>query len=215
MREVNHRSKNMLTLVQAVARQTLAANPDDFIGRFGERIQALAANQDLLVKNAWMGVDLGDLVRSQLAHFADLIGRRIELRGPLVFVSASAAQIIGMALHELATNAGKYGALSNRDGRVEIEWSLDAEAGEETFVMSWREKGGPPVTAPAKRGFGLTVIQRMVMESLHAQVNLDFAASGLSWRLRCQAKEVVDRHRSLPRAESAGTGSASCPPDDR
>jgi hypothetical protein len=116
LREVNHRSKNMLSLVQAVARQTLAARPECFIDRFVERIQALAANQDLLVKNSWKGVDLEELAKSQLAHFKDLIGTRIALKGPSLLISASAAQTIGMALHELATNAGKYGAQSRRFG---------------------------------------------------------------------------------------------------
>src|SRR5208337_1661953 len=137
LHEVNHRAKNMLALVQAVARQTVATRPDDFIARFGERIQALAAAQDLLVRSEWKGVDLGELVHSQLAHFKDLAGTRIALTGPPLLISASAAQTIGMALHELATNAGKYGALTTRDGRVEVEWSLDraGAGGEETFAI--------------------------------------------------------------------------------
>ena len=89
--EINHRSKNMLTVVQAIARQTAAANPDDFIERFAERIQALAASQDLLIENEWRGVDLHELARSQLGHFKDLVDKRIELRGPPLLVSASAA----------------------------------------------------------------------------------------------------------------------------
>jgi two-component sensor histidine kinase len=97
--------------VQAIARQTLAATPQDFLDRFGKRIEALAAGQDLLIKNAWKGVALDELVHSQLAPFEDLIGTRIYIQGPNLFVSAFAAQTIGMALHELATNVGKYGAL--------------------------------------------------------------------------------------------------------
>jgi PAS domain S-box-containing protein len=126
MREVNHRAKNMLAVVMAVARQTLASTPQEFISRFGERIKALAVSQDLLVKNEWRGVPIEELVRSQLAHFSDLIGTRIELHGPSLLISASAAQTIGMTLHELATNAGKYGALSNGDGQLQIEWLCSA-----------------------------------------------------------------------------------------
>src|SRR5271167_421718 len=127
----------MLSVVLAIARQTASATPGEFIERFSERIQALAASQDLLVQNKWKGVDLNELVQSQLAHFRDLIGTRIELQGPPLFVSASAAQAIGMALHELATNGGKYGALANGDGRVEIEWSLErTNAVETAFVMA-------------------------------------------------------------------------------
>jgi PAS domain S-box-containing protein len=193
MGEVNHRAKNMLTVVQSIARQTAAATPEAYIERFGERIQALAANQDLLVKNNWRGVDLGELACLQLGPFKDLIGTRIDLKGPKIIISASAAQAIGMALHELATNAGKYGALSNNAGRVEAKWSLDSTgAGEETFTMNWRETGGPPVTAPEKPGFGSAIISSVAEVSLGGKVELDFQVSGLSWRLRCPAKEVLD-----------------------
>ncbi len=187
----------MLAVVQAVARQTLSSNPDDFMSRFDARIQALAAAQDLLVENQWQGVDLGELVRSQLAHFKDLTGTRIKLKGPPLVISASAAQTIGMALHELATNAGKYGALSTPHGRVEAEWSLDCSGtGAETFAMSWHEQGGPAVTPPARSGFGLLVIRRMVERSLDAKVDLEFAVTGLNWRLRCGAGEVFEGNRS-------------------
>ena len=193
LREVNHRAKNMLALVQAIARQTVANDPEDFIERFGERVRALSASQDLLVKTKWEGVDLSDLVRSQLAHFKDSIGTRIELKGPPVFISASAAQTISMALHELGTNAGKYGALSSEQGRVEIEWALERlEGGEDRFVMSWQEEGGPPVKAPPVTGFGSTVIGRMAKMSLDADVELDYAPDGLIWRLECPAEKVVE-----------------------
>jgi PAS domain S-box-containing protein len=193
MHEVNHRSKNMLTLVQAIARQTLAVKHEDFLERFGARVQALAASQDLLVKNAWAGADVADLVRSQLGHFGDLIGRRIELRGPQLFVSAHAAQAIGMALHELGTNAGKYGALTSEDGRVEISWSLQyGKKGEAFYIMSWLERCGRPIVAPSKRGFGSTVISEVTAKSLGATVDLDFPVTGLTWRLQCAAGEVLD-----------------------
>ncbi len=215
MHEVNHRSKNMLALVQAVARQTRASNPDDFIERFGERIQALAAAQDLLVKNDWRGVDLEELVLSQLAHFKDLIGTRIGLRGPALLISASAAQTIGMALHELATNAGKYGALSTRVGRVEIEWSLERPEGDqETFALTWRETGGPALKAPSRQGFGSTVICTLAEASLDAKVKLDFAACGLSWRLQCPAANVGDIP-SEPVLEIANPTSSNAPASTR
>jgi PAS domain S-box-containing protein len=192
MREVNHRSKNLLSLVRAIARETVAATPEDFIERFSNRVESLAANQDLLVKNAWKGADLHDLVRSQLAHFEDLIGTRIELNGPALFVTATAAQAIGMALHELATNAGKYGALTSDDGRVVINWSVEwSEEGTQTFLMSWCESGVPPVVRPSTRGFGTRVLCEMAEMSLGAIVELDFAATGLSWRLKCQIGEIL------------------------
>jgi PAS domain S-box-containing protein len=209
MREVNHRSKNMLTLVQAIARQTLAANPDDFLDRFGKRVEALAANQDLLLKNAWKWVDLNELVRSQLAPFGDLIGTRIELRGSPFCVCASAAQAIGMALHELATNAGKYGALSDTDGRVEINWSIRRDNGEEeAFYISWREQCAQPISAPLRYGFGSSVIGSMAELSLSAKVELEYPAAGIIWQLRCPVSEVMDNGlRPGPRAQkSSGSG---------
>jgi two-component sensor histidine kinase len=126
MREINHRSKNMLGLVQAIARETAATGkPEDFMRRFTERVEALAANQDLLVRNKWRGVDVEDLVRAQLAHFADLVGSRIALHDPKLRLNATAAQAIGLALHELATNAGKYGALLVSAGRIDVDWRLE------------------------------------------------------------------------------------------
>jgi PAS domain S-box-containing protein len=192
LREVNHRAKNMLAVVQAIARQTAATTPDQFLERFGERVRALGASQDLLVKNEWRGVELDELIRSQLAHFKDLIGTRIDLKGGPLFVSASAAQTIGMAIHELATNAGKYGALSNSEGRLEVDWHLEyTEMNGETFVMSWVERGEAIVTPPTERGFGTTVIVPMARMSLDAEVDLDYAKTGLIWRLRCPAVRVL------------------------
>ncbi len=210
LHEVNHRSKNMLAVVQSVARQTASASPEDFLERFSERVQAMATSQDLLVKAEWKGVELKDLVRGQLAHFQDLIASRIELRGPSLLVSTSAAQILGMAIHELSTNAGKYGALSVAEGRVSISWGLERDsAGGETFTMSWREQGGPPVSLPSRVGFGSAVIGPLAESSLTAEVDLDFLKTGLSWRLRCPAAGVVDGTRAAPTAELRSDISAS------
>ncbi len=188
MKEVNHRSKNMLSLVQAIARQTLAANPQDFLARFSERIQALSANQDLLVKNEWKGIDVEALVRTQLAHFADLIGTRVAMAGPTLRLTSGAAQAIGLALHELATNAGKYGALSNAAGRVAIGWRLDGD----NFVISWSERDGPPVAAPDRRGFGTTVIGSMAKMSVDGTVDYGFAPTGITWQLTCPSANALD-----------------------
>jgi PAS domain S-box-containing protein len=193
LREVNHRAKNMLALVQAIARHTAATSPGDFVERFGERVRALAASQDLLVKHEWKGVDLGALVRLQLAHFKDAMDSRIEVRGPSLLISAPAAQTIGMAVHELATNAGKYGALSASEGRIEVEWRLEsARGGEARFSMSWREQGGPPVAAPSHSGFGSTVIGPMAKIGLNAEIELSYAEGGLNWRLVCPAENVLE-----------------------
>ncbi len=190
MREINHRAKNLLSLVQAIARQTAARDPENFIERFTERIQALAANQDLLVRNEWQGVDVEDLVRAQLAHFTDLVGSRITVHGSPVRLNAAAAQAIGLALHELATNAGKYGALSVEPGRVDVGWRLDGDI----FAMSWTESNGPPVSPPKRRGFGTTVVDPMVRQTVNGEVHLDFIPSGVAWNLTCPAANALERN---------------------
>jgi PAS domain S-box-containing protein len=194
MREINHRAKNMLSVVDAIAHQTAARNPEDFIERFSERIQALSANQDLLVRNEWKGVEIADLARAQLAHFADLIGVRILLHGPMLRLRSASAQAIGLALHELATNAGKYGALSTDAGCVHISWRTDGDI----FSMSWTERDGPPVCAPQRRGFGTIVMETMAERSVDGAVALDYAPSGLTWRLTCPAANALETPSPYP-----------------
>jgi two-component sensor histidine kinase len=190
MREVNHRAKNMLSVVDSIAHQTAAKNPSDFVERFSERIQALSANQDLLVRNEWKGVEIEDLVHAQLAHFTDLIGSRIAVNGPKLRLNAASAQAIGLALHELATNAGKYGALSTDAGQVDIRWGTDGN----TLTMSWTERDGPLVSAPSRRGFGTIVMDTMAERSVDGTVDLDYASSGLTWCLTCPAATVLESH---------------------
>jgi two-component sensor histidine kinase len=188
MREVNHRAKNMLSVVDAIAHQTAAQNPEDFAERFSERIQALSANQDLLVRNEWRGVEIRDLVQAQLAHFADLIGSRIVVDGPKLRLKAAGAQAIGLALHELATNAGKYGALSNDKGCVDICWGTDGDI----LAMTWAEREGPPVTTPRRRGFGTIVMEQMAERSVNGRVDHEYAPSGVTWRLTCLAASALE-----------------------
>jgi PAS domain S-box-containing protein len=188
MREVNHRAKNMLGLVQAMARQTVATRPADFLARFSDRIQALSANQDLLVKNEWDGVELSELVQAQLATFADLIGVRIRIAGPEVRLTAAAAQGIGLALHELCTNAGKYGALANETGEVTVSWRREGDC----FELAWLERGGPPVSPPAQKGFGSTIITHAAETSVDGKAELDYAPGGVRWTLTAAAGNVMD-----------------------
>ena len=193
MGEVNHRSKNMLSLVEAIARQTAKTQPDQFIAVFGQRLRALSASQDLLVRGEWKAVDLGELVRSQLAHFADVHDDRITIDGPLLKIAASVSQSLGMALHELATNAAKFGSLSNQSGRVAISWGLQPDAsGQAQFAMSWIESGGPQIAKPARRGFGSAMIEGMLKTSLGCEAEIDFAPSGLTWRIDCPAAGVIE-----------------------
>lgn len=198
MAEINHRSKNLLSLVQAIARQTSAGNPVEFSASFSKRLNALAASQDLLVKSQWKQVALEKLVRSQLAHFEGLINARIHISGPEVGLPASAAQTLGMTIHELATNASKYGALSNQRGEIRIQWYFErVDAGDEMFHMSWVERNGPVVTAPEHKGFGSKVTGRMVQLSLAAEVKAEFDAAGFQWYLCCPASKIRDSNGVL------------------
>ena len=205
MGEVNHRSKNMLSLIQSIARQTVKTQPQDFLERFGERVRALSASQDVLVKSQWKAVQLSELVRSQLAHFGDERDTRITLEGAPVRITASASQSLGMALHELATNAAKYGALSNDSGKVVIEWHLVSDfTGQLGFTMSWTESGGPSVIKPERRGFGSMVTDGMLTMSLGGEAEIDFRPTGLVWRMSCPATRLIEGNApQIPRANGA------------
>jgi len=175
-------------VVDSIAHQTATKNPDVFIERFSERMHALSSNQDVLVRNDWNGVEVEDLVHAQLAHFAGLIGSRIAVDGPKLSLKAASAQAIGLALHELATNAGKYGALSTDTGRVDVRWGTEGD----TLTMSWTERDGPPVSAPKRRGFGTIVMETMAERSVDGTVDLDYAPSGLTWRLTCPVANALE-----------------------
>ena len=192
MNEVNHRSKNILSVVMAVAQQTVASTPKEFVQRFSSRVHALAINHDLLVKNQWKSIEASDLVRGQLAHFGDLVGRRIILDGAPLRLSAAAAQSVGMVMHELSTNAVKHGALSCDEGGIAVTWRIEAGETGELFTISWVERGGPKVVAPDYRGFGTTVVTKMAEMSLDADTELEYASSGLTWRLSCPVKNALE-----------------------
>jgi PAS domain S-box-containing protein len=193
MREVNHRAKNLLAVVQAVVRQTAGEkDPKLFERRLSERIAALAASHDLLVKNEWRGVDTGNLVETQLAHFKDLIGTRVILGGPPALLKPEAAQALGMALHELATNAGKYGALSCREGSVRVEWEIAANGKGPIFKIRWIERNGPPPQEPRRQGFGQKVMVQMAEYALEAKVSLTYPSSGLVWELATPAARAIE-----------------------
>jgi PAS domain S-box-containing protein len=191
MAEVNHRAKNLLAVVQAVAYQTAKhGDPTTLVERLSDRIAGLAAGQDLLVKNQWQGVDLSDLVEAQLAHFKDLIGSRVLLDGRPARLTAEAAQGVGMALHELATNSAKYGALSNGTGQVNIIWNVTTDS-EPVFSMSWVEDGGPKVAVPTRKGFGQIVIGRMAEAAVQGVAEMVFHERGVSWNLSAPAGNAL------------------------
>lgn len=188
MRELTHRSKNLLAVIQSMARQTArhAGTIDNFLNTFGDRLQALATSHDLLVQEGWYGASLHDLTRRQLAKYLDGAANRVQLSGPAVHLKPGAAQSFGLALHELAMNAERFGALSVPQGRVEISWRrmlADDGAGKEGVEIMWRELGGPDVSTPRSRGFGSLVVEKNLSRALDADVALTFEPSGVQCRM--------------------------------
>jgi PAS domain S-box-containing protein len=185
MRELTHRSKNLLAVIQAMARQTArrAESIEQFTEQFAARLQALATSHDLLIQESWHGALLADLVRSQLGHYLDRENSQISVEGPGVFLKPEAAQNIGLALHELATNAAKYGALSVPSGHVSITWRWVSEANPKAVEIVWLERGGPKVSPPDQRGFGSVVIERNLAKTLEADVHLAFESEGIECRI--------------------------------
>lgn len=193
MHEVNHRANNLLAVVQAIARQTVdSGDPRTYAERLSQRISGIATSNNLLVRGNWSGVELKRLVESQLSPFA-ATSTRLSVDGPSVKLAPSAAQAIGMALHELATNAAKYGALSDERGRIRIAWSLagDSDA-DRSFSLAWSEHDGPAVSTPERTGFGHTVVERMVSGTLGGKATLEFAPQGVVWTFTCLAREALE-----------------------
>jgi PAS domain S-box-containing protein len=193
LRELTHRSKNLLAVIQAMARQTArhAGSIDGFLAQFAARLQGMASSHDLLVRESWHGASLGELVRSQLAAYVDRGQGQIAFEGPDVAIKPEAAQNLGLALHELAINAKKFGALSVPDGRVLVRWGRHDGGEDDPIELSWVEQFGPKVKARRKRGFGSLVIERNLARSLDAEVNLEFEPDGVRCRIVIPASQVV------------------------
>ena len=187
--EVNHRSKNLLSVVQSMARRT-ASSSEDFIPRLEQRIAALAANQDVLVQRNWSAVPLRELGDAQLL-FLEQADAQTELTGPEVVVQANTAEALSMALHELATNAEKYGAYSVPAGLVSISWDVSGTGADAEFVMRWTESGGPPVVQSGEPGFGSRIIRDVPRGRLRGEVETEYAPQGFRFTLRCPAANVL------------------------
>lgn len=186
MRETLHRSKNQLMLIQVMARQSALASRslEEFFARFSERLHGIAASQDLLVKKNWEGIALRDLIRSQVGHYVEDIAGRLLLEGPDVAIRPEPAQNLGLAFHELASNATKHGALSVKEGRVEVRWSMVLnEEAVSRFRLEWRERGGAGVRPPQSKGFGHLVMERIAPRAIDGTVKIEFSPEGLSWTL--------------------------------
>jgi len=189
MRELTHRSKNLLAVIQAMARQTAARsdNPDEFVESFSARLQAMAASHDLLVSQSWYGADLKELVLAHLAQSIDPSSPQIEIQGEPRSITADDAQNLGLALHELTTNAAKYGALSVLDGKLCVSW----EEADGKIRLIWKETGGPEVVPPKRNGFGRMLLERLVGPALNGDVHIDFDPSGVRCVIEFPPKKAV------------------------
>jgi len=184
MWELSHRTKNLLSVIQSIARRTLSAkaeNPE--VRAFTERLQGLALSHDLLVRGDWRGASLHDLVLTHLEPFGPLNPQSVAIEGPPISVTPAIAQSIGLAIHELATNAAKYGALSATGGKLRITWSEVEEPGQPLFSLTWQETPNAPVRDAQVTGFGRTLLQRIAASSVGGTSDYRIDATGVSWTL--------------------------------
>lgn len=184
LRELDHRCKNTLAAVQSIADQTLrrATSPEHFVEAFNGRIGALGRAHELLTRGAWGDAKLSEVVGQALTPFCGVRGLRIAVSGPNVSLAPETAVAMHLTIHELAVNATKYGALSVEGGRLDVSWSADHAEGALDF--RWVERGGPPVRAPATRGFGSRLIEQGVAKELGGRSEMLFDPEGLQFQLR-------------------------------
>ena len=190
--ELNHRVKNMLAVVQSISRQTLrsTAHPESFTEAFHKRLEALARAHNILTQDHWRGADLQQLAMTTLQSFSTEAGHKFILEGPPVIISPNATISVTMALHELATNAMKYGALSAETGTISLYWGSDGPAEERMFKFSWNETGGPEVFPPSRKGFGGRLLKGVARE-LNGTVDVSYAPEGFGCVFRFPAGGII------------------------
>jgi two-component sensor histidine kinase len=198
--ELDHRVKNVLATVAAVSQRTREAHTsmDEFLSAFDGRIRSMADAHALLSSGRWQGVNLAHLVQQELAPFAAPLNAMVD--GPDIVLVADAAQPVELVLHELVTNAAKYGALSSPKGRVRVQWHQRAIGlVPEALVLDWKETGGPPVPTSISPGYGTSVIKDLLPYELGGAVDLVFAREGVRCRLEIPQKWLNDADQSQPR----------------
>ncbi|PKB19371.1 two-component sensor histidine kinase [Novosphingobium kunmingense] len=190
-RELNHRVKNTLANVLSIVALTRRRSQslDDFAESLNGRLRALSATHDLLSQRDWKDAPVREVVIAELAPYLDIADSHVEVAGPDTALGPNDAMSLGLALHELATNAAKYGALSTPQGRVSITWRLLSP---ELCELSWREEGGPPVTTPSRRGFGLDLIEKIVSHELRSPVDLSFGEKGVTCVLKVPVRTLSE-----------------------
>ena len=191
--ELNHRVKNMLTVVISLASQTMrrSATIEEFSAAFMGRVQALTASYSLLSGQSWTDIPLMDVLVEETKPFVSPERNNVMMEGPSVRLTPTGALALGMAVHEMATNAVKYGALSVPDGRVRISWTVEGENDDAALSLTWTESGGAAVVEPSKRGFGMTLIERGFAHELSGEASVTFAPEGVVAKLRAPGRSVM------------------------
>jgi PAS domain S-box-containing protein len=195
--ELQHRIKNTLAMVQAIASQTLrgATDLDEVREAFGARLISLGRAHDILTQASWTAAPIAEVIEGALCVHQQASASRIRISGPNVLLAAKPALALSLALHELATNAAKYGALSNEDGLVDLRWHVVHESEGSKFCLTWTEQGGPPILSqPARRGFGSRLIERSFAAEVNGDVKLTYAPTGLVCRLEASLASMQDVH---------------------
>jgi two-component sensor histidine kinase len=196
VRELHHRVRNTLAVVQSLlgttARRT--GSVDEFYHAFSARIAALAKTQALLTEDYWQTVPMRELASTQLQPFGNGEPPRVALTGPPLDLAADLAVPLGMALHELAANAAKYGALSTPTGHVEVTWDLRDVQGRRKVCLEWTERDGPPIHAPQCEGFGSILLRKVLPMQVEAEVDVQFGRDGL----RCRIEAPLVEQRLVP-----------------
>ncbi len=185
MRELAHRTKNQLAIIQSIAHQTKrnSSSLNDFIAAFNGRIQGLAASHDILAKQQWQAIPINALVKSQVAVLVSDIDKSMTISGPDIALTAVHAEALGLALHELITNSIKYGALGAAEGRVAITWRVASVSGPARVFFKWQEMGGPKIKKRSSRqGFGTRVLNNIVPLSLGGEAHIKYRPEGLYWQ---------------------------------
>ena len=189
--ELKHRVKNTLTVVSAIASQTFRAAADKApVHAFHDRLAALARAHDLFIKSGWAATPLHDTIETALAPYRSSDGNRFTLAGPPIMIGSKQSLSLALGLHELATNAIKYGALSKPGGSVDISWSIENVADVPTFKFRWQEIGGPEVTPPSRQGFGSVLITRVLKGDFGASLDVHYDKDGLICLLETDAEKL-------------------------
>jgi two-component sensor histidine kinase len=181
--EAEHRTKNILATVQATVNLSHSDTPDGLKRAIEGRIQALANVHALLVKSRWIGAELSSIAAQELAPYLGADNTRAQIGGPHVLLVPNTGQAVAVILHELATNAAKYGSLSVPKGQIGVTWSRTSD---QQLILRWTESGGPLVKKPAREGFGTSVIERMIRDQLKGEMHLDWRAEGLACEIVLQ-----------------------------